>query len=429
MVFLEDYDQHIERQERTLDDLIDQETARLKRNPTNDLKPQIYRTFERGHIMGIIPVVMVSEEDYSPSDDDFINAATKKINHETFKNNIRNLAISLYQYTTNILTREESLTKKEKDEIESRLKDQWRNISEYYPKINYTETKQFITTLRNHRLIARENAITLIDVLKRTEQKPITTRTIRKEKIKERRFNHPKKDMDQTEDCREYIINVLGLNNEIADQYAPQLKLKTIHHMQHELKTTFGEIYTEIIAENPTILQYVLDTKFTKYITTVQMVQKSIEDQNRTDLNLEDNIAIYANLECILKLKRELYERESINEEGIEENELDITVISLSNYRFLHKNVDSVRERLDSLIETCSVSVDDHEHWDNTKSKSARGRDILRDIAHSYRQLFHELDLPEPWYDLNHGQSTLTIDEEGSKYLRQIRDLAYKRQN
>jgi len=394
---------------------------KLKRNPTNGLKPQINFKFERGLLLGFIPATIVVQNTYSPSEEDFMDAATKRVNHEIFKDNIRNLTVSLYQYTSDALTTEE------KEEVETRLVNQWINIAEYHPTIISDVMVPFISTLRNQQLIPRKQAKTLIDILKRTE-KPIK-RTITTEIPQIRKeLKKPKEEINQTEDCREYMMNALGLDKKIADYYASQVQLETIHHIQHELKTTFGDIYTEIIAENPEILQYMLDSKFTKYITTVQLVQRAVKNQNRTDLNLEENIATYAHLEHLLELKRKLYGRELTTEEEIKTDDLDISNVSLVSYRFLHKNVDSVRGRLDSLIENGSVSVSDHEHWNIGKSKSARGRDILIEISRSMRQLFKELDLPEPWYDLNFGQSTLTINEEGADYLRQIRDLAYERQ-
>ena len=117
---------------------------------------------------------------------------------------------------------------------------------------------------------------------------------------------------------------------------------------------------------------------------------------------------------------------------GIKEEDskvIDHSKLKLASYRILHIDHPMSVAFLESLIENGEVVVGDNDRWSRSKSKEGpRGPSILRRIAFELVEIFNDLEMNRPQYDINFGQSKITLDRTTSEALRKVRDSAYSLQ-
>lgn len=106
-----------------------------------------------------------------------------------------------------------------------------------------------------------------------------------------------------------------------------------------------------------------------------------------------------------------------------QQNPVDSGRLKVADLRILHDNPAS-RGYLDSLIESGSLEVSDHEHWSNSANNEtgARGLNILKVVKLQLREMFDQLGLEPPQVSINYGQGILTIPEEYVPLLRDVKE-------
>ena len=111
----------------------------------------------------------------------------------------------------------------------------------------------------------------------------------------------------------EYLTALFRLSLEVAQRYAGQITLSQLDELHERLKEVVGNQAVALVNRNPVILTYQTESKFTKYITTLNLVTERIKRNGSKGVDLtakygvENNLERYADLEQLLALKRELF--------------------------------------------------------------------------------------------------------------------------
>ena len=291
--------------------------------------------------------------------------------------------------------------------------------------------------LCRERHITRENADTIVRLLSpRPERQTLPARTSpargRTPAPKKSTYepNHPASTADEV---REYLSVVLRLPKETADSYADKVTLLQLCEFHQGLYGAVGaENAQKLIQHNPGLVLYPSENIFTKYLTTLQVVQGRIRsngDQEKLgqEFGLGSNVEKYASLEQLLELKRKLFQGTG-NYQTIDPPEAPSHnfQVYVSRYALLKRNP-AMEPRLDSLVRTGELLVGEHEHWSGEGTTAGpRGRDILKKIRTELNHLFTDLGYGSPECEINFGQHTLAVPPRTQQLLGQIRDRAYQ---
>lgn len=237
------------------------------------------------------------------------------------------------------------------------------------------------------------------------------------------------------EESLEYLTVVLRLPRETAQSYANQVTLQQLNELHQGMNDAVGDEYTfKIIQANPDVIMYPSENLLTKYLTTLQVVQRRIKSNGDTEkleqeFGLENNVQKYADLEQLLELKRQLFQ-----ETGKYQPTLPLEIpaedfqVYVSRYALLKRN-HAMEPRLDSLIRTGEFIVGENEHWGGEGTTTgARGRNILKIVKTELNRLFEDLGYDSPECEINFGQHTLRVPEKTQQLLGEMRDKAYSLQ-
>src|SRR3989338_9455516 len=193
--------------------------------------------------------------------------------------------------------------------------------------------------------IERENAKESTVIFQQTEVKteigPLQTEG-NKDRSQEQQAisNDPKETLD-------YLTDLFGLSYEVAEKYAPKVSLTEIIDLHDKLATRIEKEYiTELIKENPEILVYKQTGNLGNYLKLLKQVQTRIsqepekEDGLRKEFGIEENLPAYANLEELIELKNELYNRteNQKKEDETAENKEEEKRKLFAKYSLLHRN-------------------------------------------------------------------------------------------
>ncbi len=237
------------------------------------------------------------------------------------------------------------------------------------------------------------------------------------------------------EESIEYLMVVLRLPRETAQSYAGQVTLQQLREFRQGMNDAVGDEYADkLIHANPRLVLYPSENLFTKYITTLQIVQRRIKSGENTEkleegFGFEGNVEKYASLEQLLELKRRLFQETGKYQVAAQQKvPAEDYRVYVSRYALLKQN-QAMEQRLDSLIRTGEFIVDGNEHWKGERATTgARGKNILKVIRTELNHLFKDLGYGSPGCEINFGQQKLTVPERTQGLLRQIRDNAYQLQ-
>ena len=343
----------------------------------------------------------------------------------------------------------------DKQGLYRRVVDEIKNLAVEIPNFNYTfpyieklsavlplekedfhNFKKLLGSLAQHKFMRKENAQTLYDLLTKSQQILSGPKSV----ASFPRITPPGRKALPTapdhSDTIEYLTFIFGVDENAAKQYAAVITVTQADEMYRELTRVMGERYTiQLIQQNPDILTYPADHKWSKYVTTIQLIQARIEKNGspqdlQKKYGMESKFESYTSLEKLLELKRELFGETGnydADEPHTKLSSQNLQRKDLSRYQFLHRGIPEVEQRLDSLVTSGQVTVTYNDHWNGANS-GARGTHILEKMGHELTNLFAQQKLDSPSYNINYGQFTLTIDEPTRQALHNLRTQAYELQ-
>ncbi len=238
------------------------------------------------------------------------------------------------------------------------------------------------------------------------------------------------------EESLEYLTVVLRLPREAAQSYADQVTLQQLREFQQGINDAVGEEYAgKLVQANPSLVLYPSENLFTKYLTTLQVVQGRIRSNGdmeklEREFGLESNVDKYASLEQLLELKRKLFqETAKYHTAAPPENPVEDFKVYVSRYAILQK-IPVMEQRLDSLIKQGEFTVGRKEHWGERSRKTggARGRNILTILRTELNHLFTDLGYDSPGCEINFDRHILSVPQKTQQLLSEIRDKVYQSQ-
>ena len=299
-----------------------------------------------------------------------------------------------------------------------------------------------VTTVTNglcrEKYITRDNADTIIRLLSPRQEvqdlpiRPSSARGRTPAPVPEQIVTRSK---STKEERLEYITAVLKLPREKAQTYADHITLQQLNELHQGMNDTLGDEYArKIIQANPGVVLYPSENLFTKYLTTLQVVQGRIrsngdKEELEEKFGIKNNVLKYASLEQLLELKRQLFqETGQYHPTTLDESPPEDFQVYVSRYAILKRNP-AMEPRLDSLVRTGELLVGGDEHWSGEGTTAGpRGRNILTKIRTELNHLFTDLGYESPRCEINFNDHKLMIPSNTQQLLSGIRDQAYQAQ-